>query len=160
MYSVGPTDALVIVILVWLGTLSYFFWKERRFLAKVFPEKIEGEGAILLREKFEGLLKAIKDTRQSEEALRKNLRDMNLLSLGYIQKVKVLRYNPYQDLGGNVSFSLAILDGKDNGVLVTSLHTRAGTRIYAKEVAGGKSELNLSKEEKEVLEKAVNEKID
>jgi hypothetical protein len=92
---------------------------------------------------------------RENQVLNKNLRAIYREGMGHVQKTAVLRYNPYQDTGGNVSFSLALLDGKDGGVVITSLHTRAGTRVYVKEILNGKSELALSKEEKQVLEKAV-----
>jgi len=75
----------------------------------------------------------------------------------YQKRVWVIykKYNPYNDTGGDQSFSLVLLDGKLNGTILTSLHSRSGTRIYAKVIKKGESELDLSKEEKEVLKKAI-----
>lgn len=73
-----------------------------------------------------------------------------------IQKVGFLRYNPFSEVGGNMSFSLTLLDGHDNGIVISSLHTREGTRIYAKSIETGGSKHNLTDEEKEAITKAKN----
>lgn len=80
-------------------------------------------------------------------------------ALQNIQKVGLLRFSPYSNTGGNQSFSLALLNEKDNGVVLLSLHSREGTRIYVKPVHNGKSEYELSKEEKRAIEEAVKKSI-
>lgn len=72
----------------------------------------------------------------------------------HIQKLGFFRFNPFKELGGDHSFSLALLDGKDNGVLITGLHTRERTRVYVKGILRGKSKLELSKEEVRALKLA------
>jgi len=72
----------------------------------------------------------------------------------HVQKVGLIRFNPFKELGGDYSFSLAILDGEDNGVIITSLHTRDRTRVYMKAIKNGKSESELSEDEKKALVKA------
>jgi hypothetical protein len=64
-------------------------------------------------------------------------------------KINVTRFNPFENVGGNQSFILTILDQTDSGVILTSLHNRDLTRIYAKTIKNGQPENNtLSKEEK------------
>ena len=67
----------------------------------------------------------------------------------------LVRYNPFEDTGGNQSFAVALLDGRGDGFVVSSLHARAGTRVYAKAIAGGTSEAALSDEESEALKQAL-----
>jgi len=74
-----------------------------------------------------------------------------------IQKIGMVRFNPFKEIGGDQSFSIALLDGDDNGVVITSLYTRGGNRVYGKPIKNGKSEYLLSEEEKEVIEKAKTE---
>ena len=66
-----------------------------------------------------------------------------------------MRFNPFEDTGGNQSFALALLDGRGDGFVVSSLHARAGTRVYAKAIAAGSSEAALSDEEAEALKQAL-----
>jgi hypothetical protein len=66
----------------------------------------------------------------------------------------LVRFNPFPDTGGNQSFVLALLDESDDGVIISSLHSRTGTRIYAKGVVGGKADTTLSAEEEEAIDDA------
>lgn len=70
-------------------------------------------------------------------------------------RVGLVRYNPFEDTGGALSFALAILDAGGNGFVVSSLHARAGTRIYAKPIAKGQSETTLSAEEIDAVRRAM-----
>ena len=62
-----------------------------------------------------------------------------------VDKVGMVRFNPFEGIGGNQSFSLAILDGNDNGAVVTSLFSRDGNRVYGKPIKTGTSEFPLPK---------------
>lgn len=160
MYSGGVLSLLGLGIIIWLGILSYFFLRERQFLHKLFPRSDQDQGneaTLLVRQKFDELLKAVEEIGRREQSLNKNFRDLARLNLGHIQRVGVSRYNPYSDTGGDQSFSVALLDGNLNGVVLTSLHSRSGTRVYAKSIKNGKSDLELSREEKEVVQKVINE---
>jgi len=72
-----------------------------------------------------------------------------------IQRVGLVRFNPFEDTGGNQSFALALLDQHGDGLVISSLHARAGTRVYGKAIAAGKSEAALSDEEGEALKQAL-----
>jgi hypothetical protein len=77
------------------------------------------------------------------------------LSQRSIHKVGIIRFNPFKDIGGDQSFAVALLDGKDSGVTISSLHTREGTRIYAKPVTKGESEkYTLTEEERAAIKSA------
>lgn len=71
-----------------------------------------------------------------------------------IQKVGIIRFNPFKEVGSNQSFSIALLDGNDSGVVITSLYNREGNRFYGKAVKNGQSQYLLSGEEKQAIEKA------
>lgn len=65
-----------------------------------------------------------------------------------IHKVGIIRFNPFKDIGGDQSFALALLDGKNSGIVLSSLHTREGTRIYSKPIEKGISDkYTLTEEE-------------
>jgi hypothetical protein len=68
-----------------------------------------------------------------------------------VQRVGLVRYNPFEETGGNQSFALAMTDANGDGVVISSLHARAGTRLYAKSVVAGRSDAALSAEEAEAL---------
>src|SRR5258708_23812602 len=70
------------------------------------------------------------------------------------QKIGFVRYNPFDDAGGNVSFAVALLNAHDDGVVISSLHGREGTRVYSKIIKTAKSESQLTEEEQEAIKKA------
>ena len=70
------------------------------------------------------------------------------------QRVGLVRFNPFEDTGGNQSFALALLDADGNGWVLSSLHARTGTRIYAKAIHGGRSDGALSEEETTAIKQA------
>jgi len=71
-----------------------------------------------------------------------------------VKRVGMVRFNPFREVGGDQSFSLALLDDDNSGVVITSLYIREGNRVYGKPIKEGKSEYSLSSEEKEALLKA------
>lgn len=73
-----------------------------------------------------------------------------------IQKVGIVRYNAFRDTGSNLSFSLALLDEHNNGVVLNGVYSREASNIYAKPVEKGKSSYVLSDEEAEAIQKAMN----
>lgn len=75
-----------------------------------------------------------------------------------IRKIAFERYNPFQGLGGNQSFTLVLLDAHNTGLILTSLHNREATRVYAKAIRDGKPLQQLSLEEERVLQNALLQK--
>ena len=71
-----------------------------------------------------------------------------------VQKIGLIRFNPFKEIGSDQSFVLAILDGNDNGVVITSHYTKEGSRLYGKPVKNSGSDYLLSDEEKQAIEKA------
>lgn len=102
--------------------------------------------------KTEELLKQAKDLYQQTEEIRNH-------SLKSIHKVGLLRFNPFREIGGDQSFSLALLDDDNSGAIISSLYSREGVRIYAKSVQKGDSIKHpLTEEEKHAIKIASIEK--
>lgn len=75
-----------------------------------------------------------------------------------LSRTGLVRYNPFEDTGADLSFSLALLSDERDGLVVTSLWGRDEVRVYAKPVAGGNSRYPLSSEEKQALDLALNQR--
>jgi hypothetical protein len=73
------------------------------------------------------------------------------------QRIGLVRFNPFEDTGGNQSFVVALLDANGDGFVLSSLHARAGTRVYAKALSGGRADAQLSNEETEALRRAMSD---
>ena len=152
MYSVWY-GLLPLAVFLWLGGLSFLVWQQSKFLKSLFPKSGERD----IRKKFEEVLKEIRDFRKGLDNLETKLSEIESLGLKHIQKVGLIRFNPYEDSGGDQSFTVALLDNKGTGFVLTSLHARSGTRIFAKPVILGKSsKYQFSEEEEQVVKKAIN----
>jgi hypothetical protein len=87
--------------------------------------------------------------------LREDLNNLTLANKNNFQKIGFVRFNPFGDAGGAISFVLALLDADGNGFVISSLHGRDGNRVYAKEVKKGESKSQLTEEEQEAIKQAV-----
>ena len=88
------------------------------------------------------------------DALARRLETEEALGRRTIQRVGIVRYNPFDDTGSNQSFVLAMLDAQDDGFVMSSLHSRQQTRVFLKQLARGKAETALSAEENEAIRRA------
>ena len=104
------------------------------------PSRPSGEGVEALPEDVHGL-------RQEVAALKAENADA-------LRHLSVVRYDAFGDVGGHLSWSLALLDDAGHGVVLTSIHGRSEARTYAKSVAGWSCEQQLSPEEEEAIEHA------
>ena len=86
---------------------------------------------------------------------RKDIRELNKNVRANYQKVGIVKYDAFNEMGGKLSFAIALLDGKDSGFILNSMHSRDGCYNYVKEIVNGQSYIELSEEEAESLEKAM-----
>ena len=135
---------------IWLIVVSIILYRE----FALFNKLTKGVEVADLKKVLEGILaKSAKDEKEIGDML-KRINTLEAEGHFHIQKVGLMRFNPFKELGGDHSFSLAVLDGEDNGFIITSLHTRDRTRVYMKKVIKGKGDSELSDEEKKALSKA------
>jgi len=144
-------ETVVLIIFgVWLLGITVLTVLNFRFFGKL--EKDTGQ--INLKKVIEKIIAGEAKNHSDIEELFRKSRLLEEEGLLHVQKVGLIRFNPFREMGGDHSFSLALLDGKDTGVVVTGLHTRDRTRVYMKAIKAGKCEFELSEEEKKALTKA------
>ena len=107
---------------------------------------------------FKELLNCFKLLEEDLEKISAELNNLKRENKFSVQKISLIRFNPFKEVGSNQSFSMALLDGKDNGIVITSLYNREGNRVYGKPIKNGKSPYSLSKEEQIAIEKAEESK--
>ncbi len=142
-------------ILFLLGLIS-LWWRQAKQEKKLhifFGDKEAQALETILVEQLQEIRVLDQEIQELFEVLNK-LRD---LSLKTIHKVAVERFNPFKDVGGNQSFCVVLLNGQNTGVVLSSLHTREGTRVYAKPVLEGHAkEFPFTDEEKETVVRAIH----
>lgn len=107
-----------------------------------------------LAQTIEYYFTSVKKVENQLETIQANYQRLSNIAAASIQKTAIIRFNPFSTTGGDQSFVLALLDNHDNGLLLTSIHSREGTRVYIKPVQYGSSEHTLSKEEQSALHTA------
>ena len=138
------------VIGFWLLGLSVSLFLILGFFNKLVKKSKKGD----LKRVLEKILAVEVGNTKAIKMLGKEIDRLQDEGKFHVQKVGLVRFNPFQETGGDHSFSIALLDGKDTGVILTGLHTRERTRVYAKAIKKGKSEHELSVEEKKAFTKA------
>lgn len=99
--------------------------------------------------------KHLRSVEEEFKQLRNDVARIDVMAENAVQKVGVIRFNPFGDVGGDQSFAVALLDSDDNGVVLSSLFAREGARVYAKPIVKGQSKHHLSREEEEAIRRAL-----
>lgn len=146
---------IVLVSIAWNVYLQFQLAKIKQRQKSIFGGKDNQDlEEIIIKNKQE-----IKKLDSDIEDLYKISDQIHKIASKGIQKVGLVRFNPFKDTGGNQSFAVALLDAANNGIIVSGLYTRNETRVYSKPINSGKSEFQLSEEEKQAIKKAVEGKL-
>lgn len=134
---------LTLVLIIWMITLEVR-------LKKLFA----GTKAKNLESLMVELGAKISEVEKKQEQINKHLSNVDNRLDKSVRRIETIRFNPFADAGSNQSFAMALLNDEGNGVVLSSLYARDRMSIFAKPINNGKSDFELSNEEKEVLEKA------
>ena len=102
-------------------------------------------------ERFEELDNLTEMTIKNRQAIRKINEEM----MSNFQKVGIVKYDAFNEMGGKLSFAITLLDGNNSGYIINSMHSREGCYNYVKEIVKGESYIELSEEEAESLDNAI-----
>ncbi len=152
------TNPVLILILLGFTTLLLLFCillsVRISRLRKSMKRLLAGTDGANLEAGLHHLLDKLDEIKKNQTDQQFTLNRLSQRLSGLCSNVAVIRYNAFGDIGSDLSFSLAMLDDQQNGVVVTSIYGREESRIFAKPVEGGKSVYNLSEEELAAIRKA------
>ncbi len=150
---------IVLIILVFITMLGcgYTVWRVGKIEQKFghFFSESEKTGSVMERLNQYALQETSQNTRL--EALEKHSKKLEMISERGHSRIGFVRFNPFSDTGGDQSFCLAVLDYHGNGWVISSIHARTGSRVYAKQIILGQSSHNLSDEEATAVTKALKQ---
>ena len=144
---------LNIVLLIW-SVISNIRIKNIHSKDKAFMEKL-GNGKNI-KDDLSIYMRRVSNTEEEIRKLSLYYKELDNKTQKCIQKVGIVRYNAYKDTGSDLSFALALLDEKNNGVVLNGIYSREMSNIYAKPIINGKSQYTISEEEQQALNKAIN----
>lgn len=149
---------LLILILVLFVLLIVFIAEETK-LRKKYQKFMKGKDAMSLEKEIIGLYEDNKFLKQMVETNKRDIRQLNKDLSRAFQKIGLVKYDAYQQMGGLLSFSLAILDEDDSGFILNSVHSAEGCYSYTKEIKNGTCSIELGNEEKMALEQAMERNL-
>lgn len=124
-------------------------------MKKTYRKFMKGKNAKSLENEIMGLFEDNKFIKASVEKNKKDIRTLYKKMESTLQKVGIIRYDAFQQMGGNLSFCLCVLDEQNNGFLLNSVHSTEGCYSYTKVILEGKCKIDLGKEEQQALEMAI-----
>ena len=145
---------LILLIIGLLITIIKFSSINKKY--KEFMKKL-GDGKDI-QEDLENYMYRVERVEKQNAEIRGIIEDINTNMSSCIQKIGMVRYNAFKDTGSDLSFALAMLDEKNNGVVLNGIYSREMSNIYAKPVENGKSTYTISEEEQEAIQKAMENK--
>lgn len=147
---------LLIMQVVFIGIVINLQMKHKRMQEKyqIFMRGKDGKSL------EKGFLEQFKTVEKLERAVKQNTRDIDTIykrMKTHYQKIGIVRYDAFQEMGGNLSFVLTMLDENNNGWEFNAMHSREGCYTYIKEIIKGESYMELGEEERESLKKAIKQ---
>lgn len=134
--------------------LSIINSRKIRILSQKYKRFMQLSGEASIEKVLADCISYINEIKKSEREINVKINNIERQLIKCIQKVEIQRYRAFEEVGGDLSFVLALLDGNNDGVTVNSIYSREGSSVYAKQIKAGKSKQVLSAEEEMIVEKA------
>ena len=146
------TICCVLLVLLILYVVIFIKYSN---LNKKYKRFMSGTNAKSLEESIAKRLEEIEGLKDDRTKIVERLNLLEAKSFGAYQKVALLKYDAFEEMGGKLSFTICMLDGNEDGFLLTSMHSnREGCYTYVKEIIKGEAFVLLSAEEKQALDEA------
>jgi hypothetical protein len=152
LYLLAALVALVLVLGVWLVVLQGRLNRLVAHYDRLTGDVTDGT----LRDAFERYVERLDEATGQVEDLTRLCNTVEDQVRRAIQRVGVVRFNPFADTGGDQSFAVALLDARGSGVVISSLFSRNSTRVFAKAIVDGKSTYLLTDEEQDAIDQALS----
>lgn len=155
-YLLVATGALALISLVAIILLIVQICKTNR-LKKRLDKFVVGKDGRSLEQEIVGLCEDNKFLKNNTERNKKDIRELFKRMETAYQKMGLVKYDAFNQMGGQLSFSLALLDENNNGFIINSVHSTEGCYSYTKEIKNGNCSISLGTEEAEALALAIGE---
>jgi len=142
---------VILLVAVWLLAVQLHTRHVEARLDAIFSNADEDNGARMLAD----YLSTVRATAAAVNRMKAEHDQIAAIMPSVIRNVGLVRFSPFHDTGGDQSFALALLDSQGDGVVVTALHSRSDSRLYAKPVERGASHYSLTPEEREAMDRAL-----
>jgi Protein of unknown function (DUF4446) len=149
---------IFILFLISAGLSAYTLWQQIELRNK-YGQFLKGAEAKQIEELIKNYSSDVDKSLSQIDELAGFAAKLHKTQQLALSRVALVRFNPFGDTGGDQSFCIALLDHSNSGLVISAVHARSGTRVYAKDIVSGESQHHLSKEENEALRQASIKKI-
>ena len=150
-YILGALLLLIVILFIVVIVQG----RKTEKLNKKYAKFMLGKNAESMEQEVVSLFQDINSLKESTSKNYKEIRNLYKKVEGTYQKLGVVKYDAFKQMGGQLSFSIALLNEKDNGFILNSVHSSDGCYTYTKEIKNGICEISLGEEEKIALDKAM-----
>lgn len=145
---------LLVLVLILLVLLIVMIVKQKELKAR-YEKFMQGEVASSFEETVQTLIRDVDRLKRESKAYANDIDLLFQKHESAIQKAGLVRYDAFKEMGGNMSFCLALLDEKNNGFIMNCVHSSTGCYSYAKRIKDGKCDIDLSPEEQETIRRTI-----
>ena len=150
---------ILLIAVIALTVVVVMQMKKQDALRRRYERFMQGSEAMSLEDEMQRLAGAVARLKRESKAYAN---DIDLLFSKHecaLQKLGLVKYDAFAEMGGKMSFVLAILDEKNSGAIINSVHSSTGCYSYAKRITEGRCEINLSPEEQEAVDQAISQQV-
>ena len=155
----GIIFIVMFILIIVLFVLLFSVWMNYNRLKNSYNTFMKGKDGKTLessfKEKFDEVEGVLRITKQN----RQDIKEMSRILKRNFHKFGIVKYDAFNEMGGKLSFAIAMLDGNNSGWIINAMHSREGCYTYIKEIIKGESYIELAEEEAEALDKAIFENL-
>ena len=150
--SLDPFFLFLFLLLCVIGLLVMVILQAGQLgkLKRKYAGFMKGRGAASLEEEIVQIFKDISMLKEHDLRFKSDIKEIKHDLLGCYQKAGIVKYDAFREMGGQLSFSIALLDMENNGFVLNSVHSATGCYVYTKEIQNGESYIDLGEEERQL----------
>lgn len=156
--NIDPAYYIIGLLVISIGLLIYIVVTNKKIkqMNEKYKKFMSGKDGKTLENVIAKRFTQVDDLIECNKVVNKKLEGLKENIQFVYQKVGIVKYDAFNEMGGKLSFALALLDKENTGFVINAIHSREGCYTYIKEIIKGESYILLGEEEKEAVEKAVN----
>ena len=156
LFNIPPESLIKYTVAFFIAMILFIMNMSNRSKIKKMKNKyykfMNGLSGLNIEQLLETCIEKINETTNKNIELEKHINNIERTLLQCIQKVGVVRFNAFENVGSDLSFSIALLDNNDNGLVLSGIYSRDSSATYGKPILAGKSRYALSVEEIQALD--------
>lgn len=154
--DIGIVLLVLLILVIFLIVIVLLQMKQTRELKERYARFMQGSKPRSMETQIQDLIKEVNKLGQASVEHDKDLQLLFKRMETTFQKMGLIKYDAYKEMGGKLSYGLAVLDENNNGFLINSIHSSSGCYSYTKRIKGGRCNIMLSPEEEEAVQRAMS----